>query len=253
MSSAPVSSGASNALTGGLATQATTASQSVSASSTLAQSAAQSCSPPPPIPPPPPKCECCGKAQHEGQKGGNVVTEDGWYGLDERTTLDSERQQIEADMQQCYAQLKDAAKSNVDSGKLPLFKVVPRELRDRFLANENLLGRYIMRANAVKFARDRNCASLPSAPCNVYRVIPASQAKKIEDEWDAERANYQSRYGLAKGVKVNHRVPKSAGGCPIGDGNLVPDTLLSADCLHADALLTAAQSDAAARWATGGF
>lgn len=80
---------------------------------------------------------------------------------------------------------------------------------------------------------------LPEPPCNVFRrPVTKTEHKKIAKaheknadlfrdsvgvppfkEWKAAFPNWHQK-DLEKQVKVNHLVPKNAGGCPVGFGNL---------------------------------
>jgi hypothetical protein len=192
------------------------------------------------------KCECCGK-RHAGQQGGVKVTEDQWYGLDEGPEIDRGIRQLHN-----HPPHPRNAKA-VKEWQGALADLVARDQKLQ------------ARKAAVQRARESNCKSLPEEPCDVYYVFPQRPAdtekklsttvrrsQEIEDEWNAHRNKYKrNRPRLASGEKINHRTPKAAGGCPTGNGNLVPDSRLSAECLAADQDLSAAQSNAADRWQAG--
>ncbi|MFQ5650080.1 MAG: PAAR-like domain-containing protein, partial [bacterium] len=99
---------------------------------------------------------------------------------------------------------------------------------------------------------------LPKAPCNVFRKpVSAAEYDKIKNDWKNERKTYQLKKGILSeaqviadltnklGItptqievenerKVNHLVPKTAGGCPTGDENLQPNGELCSVCRKLD-------------------
>lgn len=128
-----------------------------------------------------------------------------------------------------------------------LYDLEVDKLNDRYKALEK-------RKAAVAKARELNCGSLPEPPCNVYRATPPGSAEKIEKEWDVYRSDYLAKNGFPSGTKTNHRVPKTAGGCPGvdkpgGNGNLKHDSELTPECLALDnGPLTQAQDSASKIW-----
>ncbi|WNG14690.1 DUF4150 domain-containing protein [Cystobacter fuscus] len=184
-------------------------------------------------------CECCNQSMHDGQKGSDgdpapIVSEDDWYGLNEGPALEKELERLGASEPHPLNKGSARKKWNDDFKKL-------------FERNEKLANRKAL----MERARELKCASLPEPPCNVYRITPPGSAQLIEDEWDNYRKTYQAKHGIPAGEKVNHRVPKSAGGCPgnkYGEGNLVPDSRLSPACLQVDAELTKVQAEVDSQW-----
>ncbi|WMI97481.1 DUF4150 domain-containing protein [Pseudomonas chlororaphis subsp. aurantiaca] len=194
-------------------------------------------------------CKCCGKF-HAGQQGGVEVSEDVWYGLNE-----------DQDTKREFNALKEPSRKNKSAQKDFNRKLEKLAERDSKLAD---------RKAAVSSARKLGCKSLPEPPCNTYYIFPhttedlgqhktirSKRTSEIEDEWDSRRKKYKEKNDLPAKVKhrgkrkenkVNHRVPKAAGGCPTGDNNLVPDSKLSKACRHADEQLSVAQDDATNRW-----
>jgi hypothetical protein len=103
---------------------------------------------------------------------------------------------------------------------------------------------------------------VPKAPCNVFRYQPPGPARdaeynQIKLDWKNARKAYQTRHGIPSEAtvmaslapilgrppnqaeieaerKVNHLVPKTAGGCPTGDGNLQPNGELCTVCRALD-------------------
>jgi hypothetical protein len=90
-------------------------------------------------------------------------------------------------------------------------------------------------ATHAKFLRnlkkDPVCSHLlPDAggKCGRYYATSTAEKSGIEAAWDEVRSDYKARHGLPRGQPadgsgdVAHRVPKGAGGCPVGEGNLAP-------------------------------
>ena len=86
-------------------------------------------------------------------------------------------------------------------------------------------------ANAALLARIRaspNCRHLlPPAGkkargCNKYYRTTPQEKRDIEIDWGLSRPAYMVWKNMAEGAPVAHRVPKAAGGCPGGQGNLAP-------------------------------
>lgn len=62
---------------------------------------------------------------------------------------------------------------------------------------------------------------LPEPPCNKYFITTKREKDLIEQSWNEYRAEYYSKHpNIPKGSTIGHRVPKAAGGCPTGEGNL---------------------------------
>jgi hypothetical protein len=199
------------------------------------------------------KCECCGKPRHQGQEGGNVVSEDDWFGLEEGVELYAERAKLDSEIKAFIAKLPEDTKISMAERNIDVMEAVPGPLKRRSQNNKDSIRRFEMRRDAVEFSRKNKCGSIPGLPCDVYRVVAPQQSKQLEAEWDAERAGFQSDNGLAVSEKIRHRVPLEAGGCPTGKGNLVAESTLSEVCLPAIRKLITAQDDAAVRWQNGGF
>lgn len=162
---------------------------------------------------PPPSCVCCNSPRHSA---GTPMTMDDWYTKDSHGNL------------------------------------APHAADYRTLMSDV--------ANRKAATPPCTCSSklIPSAPCNVFRR-PVSDAEytKIKRDWKNLRATYQGVYGIpdipavtttltstlgrAPTIKeidderrVNHLVPKTAGGCPVGDGNLESNGTLCAVCRALD-------------------
>ncbi|MDB4977389.1 MAG: hypothetical protein JWN48_5730 [Myxococcaceae bacterium] len=86
-------------------------------------------------------------------------------------------------------------------------------------------------ANAAFIARVRansQCKHLlpaagkKAAGCNKYYATTKNEKDRIEASWGRNAKAYRDFKGISRGVQVAHRVPKAAGGCPSGQGNLAP-------------------------------
>ncbi len=142
------------------------------------------------------KCQCCQGPMHA--PGGTPMTFDDWYGLNE-----------------------------TDASGAP----TPRALGRRAMVQ------------IVKDKAKHGCTCggrvLPEPPCNVFRkpvskaehtAITNSHRRNADNyrrsldvpsfaEWKAAFPNWK-KHDLDKQVKINHLVPKNAGGCATGMGNL---------------------------------
>ena len=112
------------------------------------------------------------------------------------------------------------------------------------------------------------CSSqlVPKSPCNVFRrKVSDTEYNKIKSDWEYVRKEYQAIEGVPTvGAvtatltaslghpptqaqvqderQVNHLTPKSAGGCPTGDGNLEKNGSLCGVCRGLDKRFGALQS-----------
>jgi hypothetical protein len=90
-------------------------------------------------------------------------------------------------------------------------------------------------ANAALLARVRSnpqckhllpAAGKKAAGCNKYYPTTKDEKDRIENDWRANAYAYQEfkkmPQATPEGRQVAHRVPKAAGGCPFGQGNLAP-------------------------------
>lgn len=141
------------------------------------------------------KCQCCHGDVHSA---GTAMTFDEWYGLNEK-----------------------------DSAGRP---------------TQQALGRRAM-VEKIKNKAQHGCTCngrvLPEPPCNVFRKpVTKAEHKEIVKAHDKNARQFRKSVGvppyeewkaafpqwkqadLEKQVKVNHLVPKNAGGCPVGYGNL---------------------------------
>lgn len=89
-------------------------------------------------------------------------------------------------------------------------------------------------ANAALLARVRKkCKHLlppegkKAMGCNKYYATSPGQGRNrekgnIENDWALNSSSYREFAGVPPGTDIAHRVPKVAGGCPSGQGNLAP-------------------------------
>jgi hypothetical protein len=90
-------------------------------------------------------------------------------------------------------------------------------------------------ATNAKFLRnlkkDPQCKHLlpeERGKCGKYYATSPQEKRSIEEAWNVVRRPYKEKHGLPRGQPadgsgdVAHRVPKAAGGCPVGEGNLAP-------------------------------
>lgn len=172
-----------------------------------------------------PICECCKGPLHASQKGGKVISEEEFYGV---------------------------------------------RPQDKPVGDPKALEKYADRQRKFRNAerlRRQGCKALPEPDCNVYRVVTSEQVAHARKTFDDAKPAYQEKHKvpLTRGRKtpgkpkkpqshtINHRVPLAAGGCPTGEGNLVPDNEMNEACSGAAKELDSIQSDSAqaARKAAG--
>ena len=84
-------------------------------------------------------------------------------------------------------------------------------------------------AALLKEVRAGPCKNLlpPAKPtsktkCNKYYITTPEEKRGIEYRWNAYRFTYYRKFKVPPATDVGHRVPKAAGGCPTGPGNLMP-------------------------------
>lgn len=203
-------------------------------------------------------CACCEQPLHDSQKDASgkpapVVSEKDWYGLNEFVPSDPPVPDFLATPPGASPSTAKSV-NRQNEAKLDAHQAECDALKKR---REDL----DMRKKAHFDAKRNGCESLPAFPCNVYRKTPPGNADKAEIEWRAVSGGWKGRQTppIAAGEKVNHRSPKSGGGCPTGDGNLVADSQLSnpgkggGDCVEIDSRLTKAQGNAVEGQAKGRF
>jgi hypothetical protein len=193
-----------------------------------------------------PICECCKKPQHPSQQGGQVVSEEEWYNLNE---------QIPADPP---PPTPDPRMSPRDMARWPAMQQWEAQCA------ENQARRQALNRRQRIVAASKKCPSHPKPPCNVYRKITSEQKDMAEAEWGQVSNEYKERkkvpyvpaqkrdpktgHKIPERAKVHHNVPKSAGGCPTGDGNLTPSNEQSKACNENDDQLGDVQKECAEKW-----
>jgi len=107
--------------------------------------------------------------------------------------------------------------------------------------------------NAALLARirgNKKCKHLLPTPgkkamgCNKYYATTPSEKANIENDWALNARSYRTFQRVAKRSPIAHRVPKAAGGCPAGQGNLAPT---GAKCAKLEEQLSAVQDRCANR------
>jgi hypothetical protein len=190
-------------------------------------------------------CPCCKKKLHAGQIGGEPVPEEEWYDLNEKIDDDP--------LEPPAVFVRDGQAFANPAHEKWKKKCAPLRKRRRALSN---------RRGWV--AEMKRCPTAPKSPCNVYFKITSENKDLIEEEWDANQAEIKEgmkmplvkatekdkRTGrmILKRGQVDHRVPKTAGGCPTGIGNLQNHAAMSKRCQNADKKLGDVQSQCAAKW-----
>ena len=84
--------------------------------------------------------------------------------------------------------------------------------------NAALLGR--IRASKCKHILPP--AGKKPSGCNKYYVTTPPEKDRIERAWGMNADAYRKFRNVSPGSPISHRVPKAAGGCPAGQGNLAP-------------------------------
>jgi hypothetical protein len=198
-------------------------------------------------------CEMCSRPLHPGLIGGQPVSPEEWYGLDEDVELNAAKLKIEKEIDNSIGEMPEEYLASLEENGIDPRDVVPVPLRRRKEEVLKLLSDCEMRRQAVDALERFKCASLLAEGGELYKVITPAQAKLLEEEWDFARAVIQDRLGIPATERLRHRVPLAAGGCPIHPKNIVPDSSLSERCIEADEKLFTAQRNAAERWSNGGF
>ena len=88
----------------------------------------------------------------------------------------------------------------------------------------------------------------PVAATSTIRTTPTLKSAAIENDWTLNRPAYMWWKNVASGAPVAHRVPKAAGGCPAGQGNLAPT---GAKCQKLEDQLSTVQNRCAERLRRG--
>jgi hypothetical protein len=70
----------------------------------------------------------------------------------------------------------------------------------------------------IRASRCRNLLPEPGTPCSQYYIVSAVENNAAKVLFENKKRENDSW----KGKRIAHRVPRAAGGCPIGPGNLYP-------------------------------
>lgn len=148
-------------------------------------------------------CDCCGKPAHTAmQKSGNSLTEEEFFSPSPKN--------------------------------LPKGQTIPAIL----LNSKETLAR--IRSGPCKNLLPP-AQSSKKTKCNKYYVADITEKKKIEIRWDSYREKYYKKTKVKKSTSIGHRVPKQAGGCPTGFGNLTAEP---EGCAEAESEITKLQNAA---------
>jgi hypothetical protein len=198
-------------------------------------------------------CEMCGSPQHPGLIGGQPISPEEWYGLDEDVELNSASVKVEKEIDDSIAEMPEEYRAGLEANGIDPRDIVPMPLKRRKEEIQKRLSDYELRRQAIDAGERYKCASLLPTEGELFKVIAPAQVKLLENEWDFARALVQERLGIPATERLRHRIPLVAGGCPVDPKNIVPDSSLSERCVEADKKLVSAQCSAAERWNNGGF
>jgi hypothetical protein len=198
-------------------------------------------------------CEMCGRPQHPGLIGGQPISSEEWYGLEEDVELNAAMLKIEKEIENSVSEMPEEYRASLEANGIDPRDVVPVPLRRRKDEVSKRLSDFETRRQAIDVAERFKCVTLLAEEGELYKIISPAQAKLLEEEWDFARALVQERLGIAATEGLRHRIPLVAGGCPTGPKNIVPNSSLSERCIEADGKLVSAQRIAAERWSNGGF
>jgi hypothetical protein len=155
-----------------------------------------------------PKCDCCGKAAHSAnQAAGAEISEKDFY-------------------------------APTPAGK---------EQRPQFALEAEALLREVRSGPCKNLLPPANPTS--KTKCHKYYLTDmvaegeatTREQRRIENRWNAYRQKYFRKFKVPPGTDIGHRVPKTAGGCPTGPGNLTP---VKPECLEIEQRLSRAQERA---------
>jgi len=189
-------------------------------------------------------CPCCDGPLHEGQKGGTPVPEEVWYDLKEKIEYPVEPKKW----------LVHKTGIKLLNPELKTWKEDCKKVKKQEQALNN---------RRRRVAEQKKCPTAPKFPCNVYFKITSEKSDLIEKEWNSEQVDIKEdmKIPFVKSAKkdkhgkkvpqrgqVDHRVPKTAGGCPTGQGNLQSHEAMSKPCQEVDDELGEVQSQCAEKW-----
>jgi len=83
-----------------------------------------------------------------------------------------------------------------------------------------------------------------NSDCGFYYVIDQDEKDDIDRVWKGTPGREaRTKIGAAAGEQVSHRVPRAAGGCPTGSGNLTKSSDLSPECQNWEGTLGTYQAE----------
>jgi len=205
------------------------------------------------------KCPCCKRAAHAT---GTPMNRDEWYEDVMKEQHQTRQKELEKKLEELIAKHEEAQRGNPK--KLAKIEASINDVSTQFGQNDKNLAdkksRYNKLIHDAKTRPGCTCGTpkpplLPSPPCDVfYQRPPPGEKRKaqqdaIEEAWNKHRAkSLKSRgrpaalVGVRSGEQVNHLTPKSAGGCPTGDGNLQAHEQLCPACQTIDGRFNEFQS-----------
>lgn len=193
------------------------------------------------------KCPCCKGPKHAD---GEPMNRDEWYKDNAKQKFDQRIKEINVQLAKQELEIKNLANHNprkIRKAVADYNKIMAKSLKA--YKNQRGLRNLIHRA---KIRPGCTCPKppppiLPAPPCDVFykRHPPGpdreAQQMAIDERWNKYRQKHVGRartpralVGVKKGQQVNHLTPKSAGGCPTGDGNLQSHEALCSVCQRLD-------------------
>ncbi len=200
------------------------------------------------------KCACCNGPQHSD---GADMHRDEWYedNIQEESARRSQGIQkgIDANKQALANALKGGDADAITAAGFKLAKK-EAELAEQNAWRDKKLREYKELSRKAVAAKSCGCPPVaPSPPCDVYHKQPSKgderqkQHKSIDSKWRNYRKAQQQKASadripplreMEEDDQVNHLTPKSAGGCPTGQGNLTLDKKLCPACKKLEAEFT---------------
>lgn len=197
------------------------------------------------------KCPCCGSEKHAD---GEPMSMEEWYDDNLQQRYEARVKELDEKMEKAKAAYETSLNGHPKGiakceKQIAAIAVQYSEESLTVHRNKSDIRNLIHRA---KLRPGCTCAEpkpslLPSPPCDVFFERPPpgperdERQKAIVEAWDTYRKKHVGKsrtpkalIGVKKGQQVNHLTPKSAGGCPTGDGNLQADAALCAACQAID-------------------
>lgn len=198
-----------------------------------------------------PRCPCCGNPAHSNQVDSNgellpTIKEEEYYSMNAKVFTDR----------------RDEMRRILASGKTPPWAFAPG--KDKNPSYNGLPVHEIITTKGDEFERTlnrlrtlrtdgKNCPNVhepPDTGCGTH-FDPRGETEKARESFEKKRMTYLKNYrrahpdrGLSQSAQVNHKTPLDAGGCPISEGNLIPDPVLTGSCKEIEELQTRLQGQA---------